>query len=66
MNHQDQIADDDRPVWGAAAIAEIIGRSKTQVDYLLRHGLLDASKCGAQWTTTKRRLLRPFQNSPQE
>jgi hypothetical protein len=47
----------DRPVWGASAIAGIIGRSERQVFHLLRLGVLPARKCGHCWVTTKRRLL---------
>jgi hypothetical protein len=54
------ISDLDRPVWGARAIAAIIEKSKSQTDYLLSRGLLDAEKIGKQWASTPRRLLRQF------
>lgn len=47
----------DRPIWGAAAIGEIIGRSQRQAFHLLESGHLDADKLGNQWVSTPRRLL---------
>jgi hypothetical protein len=49
----------DLPVWGAAAISEIINRSRRQTFYMLERGLLDADKYGNRWCSTPRRLLRP-------
>ena len=48
----------DRPIWGARAIAQHIGRSERQCFYLLASGKLDATKLGHIWTSTKRRLNR--------
>jgi hypothetical protein len=48
----------DTPVWGAAAIGRVIGRSERQAYHLLERRLLDASKVGALWVSTPRRLLR--------
>ncbi len=50
----------DRPVWGCAAIAEIVERPISVVFYLLSKRLLDADKIGKQWVTTRRRLLNQF------
>ena len=50
----------DAPIWGAAGIAAEIGKSRTQTFWLLSKGLLDASKIGRQWTSTRRRLLNQF------
>ena len=50
----------DRPVWGAREFAPILRRTERQVHYLLERGLLDASKTGKFWTSTKRRLLGRF------
>jgi hypothetical protein len=49
--------DPDVPVWGAAAIGRVIGRSERQAYHLLERRLLDATKIGAQWVSTPRRLL---------
>ena len=48
----------DTPVWGAAAIGRVIGRSERQAYHLLERTLLDASKVGSLWVSTPRRLLR--------
>jgi len=47
----------DTPVWGAKAIGEVIGKTERETFWLLQCGHLDASKCGAQWMSTRRRLL---------
>jgi hypothetical protein len=48
----------DKPLWGAKAIANHIGRNERQVFYLLEGGKLDATKIGQLWTSTRRRLNR--------
>jgi hypothetical protein len=50
----------DRPLWGADAIGEIIGKTKGQTFPLLNKGLLDADKVGGTWVSTARRLLNQF------
>jgi len=50
--------DIDTPVWGAGEIGKIINRDKRQTYWLLESGKLDATKVGATWTSTKRRLSR--------
>jgi hypothetical protein len=55
-----KIDDLDRPIWGCAAIAEIVERPTGQVFYMLNRGMIDATKVGKQWMTTKRRLLNQF------
>jgi hypothetical protein len=50
----------DRPVWGVAAIAKIIGRNPRQAHYLLMRGLIDADQKGKLWVSTRRRLLAQF------
>lgn len=47
----------DTPIWGAANMAPIIGRSVTQTNYLLRTGKLPAKQIGERWVSTRRRLL---------
>jgi hypothetical protein len=65
------VTDDDRPVWGAAAIAAIINRNLRQTYYLLERGQIRcAKKIGRkspgerdtrQWVaSSKRALLRVF------
>jgi hypothetical protein len=52
----------DRPVWGAAAIGKVIGRSESETFYLLSQNVLDANKVGKKnWMSTPRRLLRSLQ-----
>jgi len=46
----------DRPIWGAAAIAEEIRKTKSQAFHLLESGHIPATKVGRQWVTTRRRL----------
>ena len=48
----------DRPLWGAQAIGEHINRNRRQTFHLLETGKLDATKVGAIWTSTPRRLNR--------
>jgi hypothetical protein len=59
-----KIDDLDKPIWGAKAIAEIVHKPLTQVNYLLIKGLLDADKVGRQWVSTPRRLLSQFAGRP--
>jgi hypothetical protein len=54
------IDDLDTPVWGAAAIAEIIRKTETQTNYLLIKRRIDATKVGRLWVTTRRRLRNQF------
>ena len=48
----------DRPIWGATEIGKVINRNKRQTFHLLEAGLIDASKVGHNWTSTRRRLNR--------
>jgi hypothetical protein len=50
--------DADRPVWGAAAIARVLNTNTRKAFRLLEEGHVDADKLGAQWVSTRRRLLR--------
>jgi hypothetical protein len=50
----------DSPLWGAPAMAPVIKKSVAKTHYLLGEGLLDATKIGRQYVSTKRRLLAPF------
>jgi hypothetical protein len=52
------VTNDDIPVWGAAAIGQIIGRSERAAFYLLERKYLDADKLGNLWVSTRRRLLK--------
>lgn len=55
----------DKPVWGAPEIAQVINKTVDATEHMLAKGLLDASKCGKIWVTSRRRLLaslnRPFE-----
>jgi hypothetical protein len=54
---QSNSSDPDAPVWGAAAIGRVIGRSERQTFHLLEKRLIDATEVGALWVSTPRRLL---------
>jgi hypothetical protein len=56
----------DLPVWGAPAIARILNLLDEHGEpdlrrcyYLLEQGHVSASKIGAAWCSTRRRLLQP-------
>jgi hypothetical protein len=56
----------DVPVWGAPAIARILNLvdehgepDLRRVYYVLEKGYIDATKIGASWCSTRRRLLQP-------
>jgi hypothetical protein len=55
------INDDENPadlLWGAAAIAAVIGRSPRATFYMLESGgLLPARKVGGRWVASRRKLL---------
>jgi hypothetical protein len=55
MNSPDE--NQDTPIWGAAAIGQVIGRNERQTFYLLQRKLIDADQLGNQWVSTPRRLL---------
>jgi hypothetical protein len=44
-------------VWGAAAIAKVIGRSGRQAFYLLENGSLPGRKLGGRWVASRQKLL---------
>lgn len=50
-------ASGERPVWGCAAIAKIIGRSERSTFHLLGKGLLPAKKVGDTYCALPSRLL---------
>ena len=47
---------DELPVWGARKIAEVIGKSPQQTFYLLKSGLLPATRVGDSWCAYPSRL----------
>lgn len=61
-NNLDEPPNDlDRPVWGAAAIGAIIGRTERQTHHLLSRGLIaSARRVGGRWTATPSALRREF------
>jgi hypothetical protein len=57
--NQNDSAETDRPVWGAAAIGRLIGKNPRQVHYLLSRGLIkSARQVGNQWCAIPSALLR--------
>jgi hypothetical protein len=53
----DKTVDPDTPIYGAAAISKIVNLTPRQTVYCLELGHLPATKVGARWATTPRRLL---------
>ncbi|MER9615571.1 DNA-binding protein [Mesorhizobium sp. M0207] len=47
-------------VWGAEAIAEVIGRTPRQAFHLLDAGKLPAKKVGGRWVADRNKLIRFF------
>ena len=54
------ITDDDAPIWGAAAIAKEANVTLRAAYHGLIAGHLPATKVGAKWCTTRRRLRSIF------
>jgi hypothetical protein len=50
----------DKPIWGARAFGEVLGKAEKHVQNMLDHGTLDATQIGRRWVSTKRRLLGPI------
>ena len=48
----------ETPVWGADAIAKLIGRTRAQTFHLLHSGKLPAKKVGSLWVAMPSALLR--------
>jgi hypothetical protein len=44
-------------IWGATAIAKVIGRSERATFHLLENQLLPAKRIGGRWCASRRRLL---------
>jgi hypothetical protein len=57
LNTNDTADDLDEPIWGAQAIGEVIKRNRRTTFYLLQTGKIDATKVGALYVSTPRRLL---------
>lgn len=47
-------------VWGAAAIAALIGKTRRATFHLLEQGQLPARKIGNQWVVSRRKLQEHF------
>lgn len=47
-------------IWGAATIAEAIGRSRRATFYLLDSGELPAKKVGGRWVVERSKLVAFF------
>jgi hypothetical protein len=54
-----RIENEDAPdlVWGASAIAKVIGRSERSTFHLLSNELLPAKRVGGRWCASRRKLL---------
>jgi hypothetical protein len=67
LEHSAMASNDlDVPVWGAPDIARVLNLMDEHGEpdlrrcyYLLEQRHVDASKVGASWCSTRRRLLRP-------
>ena len=61
------IADKDEApadfVWGAGAIAKVIGRSERAVFHMLEKKLLPAKRVGGRWCASRRKLLEALTNN---
>jgi hypothetical protein len=56
-------SDDDRPVWGAAAIGAVIGVSERSAFHLLESkALRGAKRIGGKWTARPSVLLRAWES----
>jgi hypothetical protein len=55
---QPKIIQDDRPVWGASAIAAEIGLDRQATYHLLSKNLLPARRVGRRWVSTPSQLRR--------
>lgn len=51
---------EDRPIWGAKNIGREIDKTERATFHLLSRGELPATKVGASWVTTRRRLRERF------
>ncbi len=58
MENEIETVDLDAPVWGARNISEVIKRTERATFHMLQSGLLDASKVGDRYVSTRRRLLK--------
>ena len=53
-----------KPIWGAKAIGEVIGKNRRQTFWLLQNGLLPARKVGSLWVSDRRVLLNFLSETP--
>ena len=49
-------------VWGAGAIAKVIGRSERSTFHLLEKQLLPARRVGGRWVASRRKLIDVLTN----
>lgn len=47
-------------IWGASAIAKVIGRTDRQTFHLLEKGILPAKKVGDRWVASRKKLIAFF------
>jgi hypothetical protein len=50
-------ADTSDLIWGAEAIAKVIGRPRSAVYHMLERGFLPARRIGGRWAASRERLL---------
>ena len=49
-------------LWGAEAIAKVIGQSERATYHLLATGLVPAKRIGGRWVASRRKLLAALTN----
>lgn len=47
-------------LWGASAIAKVIGRTDRQVFHLLEQGAIPAKRVGGRWVAERTQLMNFF------
>ena len=53
-----------KPLWGAKAIGEVIGKNRRQTFWLLQNGMLPARKVGSLWVSERQALLAFLRSDP--
>lgn len=48
-------------IWGAAAIAQAIGKTTRATFHLLERGVIPARKIGNQWVASRNKLIEHFE-----
>lgn len=53
-------------VWGAAAIAALIGKTPRATFHILEQGQIPCRKVGAQWVASRKALVQHFEGNQHE